>query len=187
MPRFPLAALLMAGALLLGACGGGAGSSDAPDTLAVAPGPSADVQSLPDSAKLFLIEDLPIGSSYEEITQRFAGVSPLTPKGIGELSDASAPVEVFGREALLELHFERRTLYSYYYMMERIPCDEAADLYGRVGQSYAAQYGPAREEQAADGAYRTRTRYWEATGYDVVATLGDESGACRLAWGFQEK
>ncbi len=145
------------------------------------------VQTLPDTSKLYLIDMLPIGTSYSEVQQRFSGVSERMPTAIGELSRATAPVQIMGRPAVLELNFERNTLYSYYYRLEELSCNEAQDLYERLKQVYEQRYGAYNEERETDGAYRAETSYWAAVGFDVVATYGNQSGSCRVAWGFQEQ
>lgn len=154
---------------------------------AAPPAPTQEVAELPDSAKLALIEQIPIGSNYSDITAQFAGVSPIKPTGVADLGRAETRVEVLDREAILELNFNRRTLYSYYYRLEDLSCPESESLYAQLKGLYGKRYGAGTEENLVEGGYRATTNFWTGTGYDVVATRGNDNGKCRVAWGFQEQ
>lgn len=148
------------------------------------------VDELTDEQKLMLVEEIPLGSTYEEVRQQYPSVGPEEPEGQGataHLSQAHLPVEVMDRDALIEFNFDEQELYSFYYRIDSVDCNEGEELYRELQSFYTDYYGDARQEEEPEDGYVATSSYWrmgEAQG-GVALTLGRQDGICRLGWGFQ--
>ncbi len=206
--RPALAAALAAATLLAPACGDRDGPDPPPE--APAPGssetapdaerPSEDASEGPDGlvgrdreSRLLLVREVPLGLRYAEVRERLPALGPALPETPGgaaggeALTEAVLSTRLFGHPARLELNFERDTLYSFYYMLGNMGCDEARGVYRRLRRFYADRYGEGREETQREPGYITRSTYWDAEDHSVAGTLGSEGEVCRLGWGFQAR
>ncbi|MFW5972902.1 MAG: hypothetical protein ACOCTG_02835 [Bacteroidota bacterium] len=143
-----------------------------------------------DEEKLLLIEDLPLGSNYEDVRALFPAVGPEEPEqGLEDeaLSRAFLPVSVLGNDATLEFNFRDTELYSYFYRIEPIDCSDGAELYGELQNFYQERYGEPEVEQTRENVYTARSSFWRDAEEraDVAMTLGQQVDECRLSWGFQ--
>lgn len=165
------------------------GAETAPD--AVGEAASDGLGHRDEEARLLLIQDVPLGLTHAELRQRFPALGPLVPEGPDEvaagqgLAEAALPTRVLGQAARLEFNFQRDSLYSYYYTLGELGCDRALGLYRRLRRFYDERLDRGREEIQREPGYESRSAYWTPADWSVVATLGLEGEACRLAWGFQ--
>lgn len=175
--------------LCLSGCQDRAGEEEPGAESPVTSGESSDTMAqTAEPDELMIVERLPLGLSYDEVAARFPGVSPLRSEGTApSLREATLDRRVFDRRAVLELNFDADRLYSYYFRLDSLVCDSARVLYDRLQEFYDGQFGVGREETQQEGAYEATSRYWRADTLGVSATLGQQSGFCRLSWGFQEQ
>ncbi len=149
------------------------------------------VQNLTNDQKLMLIEEVPLGLTYEQVQQRFPDVGPQTPEGTGataHLTEANLETEVMDRDAMIEFNFEHDRLYSYYYHIDELGCTEAEELYGELQDFYSGYYGEMRTEDEDEGGYRARSSFWRMHDAQsgIAVTLSEQADECRLGWGFQQ-
>lgn len=197
--RRSLIILSAASLLLLAACG----EPDAPpsDTQVAAPDDAvlaeadtarlAPVEGLSNDQKLMLIEEVPLGLTYDQVQQRFPDLGAQQSEGSGataHLTEAHLQTDVMDREALIEFNFENDRLYSYYYRIDSLDCAEGDSLYAELRDFYAGYYGDLREEEEDEGGYSARSSYWrmDEGQQGGAVTLSRQADECRLGWGFQQ-
>jgi hypothetical protein len=187
-----LVALLFAGSLVLGACNAPQRDrQDAPpDRLEVAEAGAEPGDPLTDEQKLRLIDVLPLRSAYADVREVFPTVGPEEPAGIGlsdHLSTAHVPVSILDRNGILEFNFDDGALYSYYYRIDSLQCDEARRLTDTLRARYSAAFGRAIHEAEQEPGYASDSSFWPLPQYEgaLALTLGRQSDECRLSWGFQ--
>lgn len=180
--------------LLLTACGEPAppveDTAVPPDRLDTPEAVPEPVDRLSDDEKLFLIEELPIGSTYSDVREVFPTVGPDEPTGVGmteKLSRAEVPVRVLEDRAVLEFNFDDGTLYSYYFRHDSLSCSEAERMRDRLTEIFSNRFGESSHESEAEPGYAMESTYWNLGDRDVglAMTLGRQADACRLAWGYQ--
>ena len=167
--------------------------SEAPEPVEAPPPRMRPLDEWTDDEKLMLIEEVPLGTSYEAVAGQIPTLSALQPEGgsgiLGEqgLYDAAARTSVLGHDALIEFNFEHEDLYSYTYTLRDLECETAANLYAQLQEFYALRFGAYSEEQQAEGAYRSTSSYWRGAPPHLTLTNTFYGEACTLSWGFQNE
>lgn len=160
--------------------------------------PAEEVPGMPDGLgdrseeeRLLLVDEVPLGLSYQEVRARLPALGPLRSEvpgaGPDRLTEADLSTRVLDRTARLEFNFRRDTLYSFYFMVSEVGCPDARSLYERFQEFYAARYGAPQEEVLREPGYEARSSFWRADDFEVVGTLGVQAETCRVGWGFQEQ
>ena len=181
-------------AAFIAACGGG--QPDADESRDAAPIDSAHVdtsrhETRDDRVRMMMIEDVPLGLTYDEVRNRVEGLGEPEPEldGIApELTEVRAATRILGHDAALEFNFRRDTLYSYYFHVDAASCGEAEALYEEIVDIYSSAWGQARQEAEDEGGYTWRSSSWtlpdDIEASQTAITLGRQGETCRVGWGF---
>ena len=187
--------LLLLLAALASACGGDPslhhepGEGVPPDT---APGGSSSAHEPPgDGAGTLMMAEIPLGTYYEEVRRRVAGLGELEPEledSADELTEARTTMHVLGYDADVEFNFRNDTLYSYYFHVDADSCGDAVSLYSDIIEFYRDAFGRPQTEAEDEGDYAWEAASWalpaEIRASKVAATLGRQGDNCRVGWGF---
>src|SRR5690625_6940043 len=132
--------LLLLLAALASACGGDPslhhepGEGVPPDT---APGGSSAHEPPGNGAGTLMMAEIPLGTYYEEVRRRVAGLGELEPEledSADELTEARTTMHVLGYDADVEFNFRNDTLYSYYFHAAADACGHAVSLNVDINQ-----------------------------------------------------
>ena len=153
--------------------------------------PALVLDDLTTDQQLLMIEHLPLGVSYAHVQARFRDVGPEQPEGMGtieHLTEAFLNTQIWDRDVVLEFNFENDSLYSYYYHLEELDCEEADSIYAHLQEFYADAFGSYDEEDGRDPPYRSRSSFWvmQDPAGGLAISQSYRTDDCRLGWGFQE-
>src|SRR5690625_7016734 len=167
----------------------GPGEGVPPDT---APGGSSSAHEPPgDGAGTLMMAEIPLGTYYEEVRRRVAGLGELEPEledSADELTEARTTMHVLGYDADVEFNFRNDTLYSYYFHVDADSCRDAVSPYSDYIEIYRDAFGRPQTEAEDEGDYAWEAASWalpaEIRASKVSATLGRQGDNCRVGWGF---
>ena len=143
---------------------------------------------LNEDQKLLLINQIPIGSSYSEISEIFNDISELKVEhSTNNLNEATATVKILGYNASIEFNFKGKSVYSYYYKIKDLEKNTADSLYLFLQNFYTEHYGSFSEEKETESsASSSVSSFWKLEKFSVSMTKNIYPDFVILAWGYQK-
>ena len=133
---------------------------------------AVDFATMSDSAKVLLIDEIPIGLTAAQVRERIPTLPPLKRYVADHLQQVSMPVTLFDRSAELTFNFEDSVLYGYYYDGDLCwPVSEADSILERVSDRLSSRFGRFIYEQEANHPYDLVYHKWQAEGFDALTTM----------------
>jgi hypothetical protein len=132
----------------------------------------------PDSAKVFLNDRLPIGSTPAEL---LALVPTLQPTEWGWGADATA----FGIAGRFEAQVSGDCVYSHYFHFSA-PAAVGDSLSAAIETMYIARWGLPRIRDGQDAPYFIRIRSWCLDGFSAAVSCTLAGDSREISFGFQE-
>lgn len=146
------------------------------------------LEKMNDQAKTYLIDKLPLGSTYQTVKQKLPQISELQPQaGFADLADrgltqAFVMTTVFNRETKLVFNFKNDQLYALNFNIENLDAQTSADLEKQVIVWFTGKYGPS-DQQKPDwkGVPSLVPPSWTINGIQAGVNYTHNT----LTWGYQ--
>ncbi|MFN3403125.1 MAG: hypothetical protein ACK40G_03455 [Cytophagaceae bacterium] len=142
-----------------------------------------------DKKYLMLIEDIPLGSNYKYIKEKFPKLKAPRPEGGSEqlgaqgYSDATSEIRLMNYSGTIEFNFKNDSLYSYFFTLNENDYDKGMNLYYGLQTFYNEKWGACIEENVEEMHKYSRSCYWNPENFSTVMSYNINSGM--LSWGFQ--